>query len=80
MLRAISTFALATALAATTFAPAAANTTTREEKLSVTTSSAATDIKPPVAAKRPHTYTHHGITIEDPYDWLYDKSLSLIHI
>jgi oligopeptidase B len=74
MLRAISTFALATALAATTFAPAAANTTTREEKLSVTTSSAATDIKPPVAAKRPHTYTHHGITIEDPYDWLYDKS------
>jgi oligopeptidase B len=74
MLRAISTFALATALAATTFAPAAANTTTREEKPSVTTSSAATDIKPPVAAKRPHTYTHHGITIEDPYDWLYDKS------
>ena len=74
MLRAISTFALATALAATTFAPAAANTTTREEQPSVTTSSAATDIKPPVAAKRPHTYTHHGITIEDPYDWLYDKS------
>ncbi len=29
---------------------------------------------PPVAEKRPHSYTHHGITIEDPYDWLYDKS------
>ncbi len=29
---------------------------------------------PPVAKKVPHTYTHHGITIEDPYDWLYDKS------
>ncbi len=29
---------------------------------------------PPVAEKRPHTYTHHGITISDPYDWLYDKS------
>ncbi|MEP0189582.1 MAG: S9 family peptidase [Erythrobacter sp.] len=29
---------------------------------------------PPIAEKRPHTYTHHGITISDPYDWLYDKS------
>ncbi|MEM6856937.1 MAG: S9 family peptidase [Pseudomonadota bacterium] len=29
---------------------------------------------PPIAKKVPHTYTHHGITIEDPYDWLYDKS------
>ncbi|MGB3470165.1 MAG: S9 family peptidase [Erythrobacter sp.] len=28
----------------------------------------------PVAKKVPHTYSHHGITIEDPYDWLYDKS------
>ena len=31
-------------------------------------------VSPPVAKKVPHTYTHHGITIEDPYDWLYDKS------
>lgn len=83
MTRPISHLALATSLAfglaATTSAPAAANTTTREEQSRVTTSSAAstaanTDIKPPVAEKRPHTYTHHGITIEDPYDWLYDKS------
>ena len=29
---------------------------------------------PPVAEKREHTYTYHGITISDPYDWLYDKS------
>ncbi len=29
---------------------------------------------PPDAEKREHTYTHHGITISDPYDWLYDKS------
>ncbi|WP_338304675.1 MULTISPECIES: S9 family peptidase [unclassified Erythrobacter] len=29
---------------------------------------------PPVAEKREHSYTHHGITISDPYDWLYDKS------
>ncbi len=79
MTRPISRLALAAALAATTFAPAAANTTTREEQSRVTTSSAATtDIKPPVAEKRAHTYTHHGITIEDPYDWLYDKSYPVI--
>ncbi len=29
---------------------------------------------PPVAEKRDHSYTYHGITIADPYDWLYDKS------
>lgn len=72
MLRPISSLALATALAATTFAPAAM-AETREDSARVTTS-AKTDIKPPVAAKRPHTYTVHGITVEDPYDWLYDKS------
>jgi oligopeptidase B len=76
MTRPISRFALATALAATTFAPAAM-ATTREDSTRVTTSSAAaanTEIKPPVAAKKPHSYTVHGITVEDPYDWLYDKS------
>ncbi|MFM7349130.1 MAG: S9 family peptidase [Erythrobacter sp.] len=76
--------ALALALAATTFAPitfaAPAAAATSEDSTSVTTSTAAApaaaaaEIKPPVAAKKPHTYTHHGITIEDPYDWLYDKS------
>jgi len=29
---------------------------------------------PPIAEKREHSYTFHGITISDPYDWLYDKS------
>ena len=33
-----------------------------------------TSIEPPKAEKRDHSYSHHGITIEDPYDWLYDKS------
>ena len=28
---------------------------------------------PPVADQRPHTYTHHGITIEDLWHWLRDK-------
>lgn len=27
---------------------------------------------PPVAATRPHSFTHHGITIEDPWAWLRD--------
>jgi oligopeptidase B len=33
---------------------------------------------PPIAEKREHTYTHHGITVSDPYDWLYDKSYPTI--
>jgi len=78
----ISTRALAIALVATTFAPAAAIAAPKEEQARVTTSAAApstvTEIKPPVAEKRAHTYTHHGITIEDPYDWLYDKSYPVV--
>ncbi|WP_231639090.1 S9 family peptidase [Sphingomonas profundi] len=31
-----------------------------------------TDLRPPVAATRPHSTTHHGRTIEDPYHWLRD--------
>lgn len=27
---------------------------------------------PPVAARKPHAFTHHGITIDDPYAWLRD--------
>ncbi len=80
----ISAHALALALAATTFAPAAASAAPNEDSTRVTTSAAAAaqtpapkstgEIKPPVAEKRAHSYTYHGITIEDPYDWLYDKS------
>ena len=28
---------------------------------------------PPVAGERPHSYTHHGITVEDPWHWLEDE-------
>ncbi len=28
--------------------------------------------KPPVADRRPHSFTAHGIAIEDPYAWLKD--------
>ncbi|MEM7688639.1 MAG: S9 family peptidase [Pseudomonadota bacterium] len=42
------------------------------------TSVSADQVTPPIAKKVPHTYTYHGITIEDPYDWLYDKSYPTI--
>ncbi len=29
---------------------------------------------PPTAEKRDHSYSHHGITIADPYHWLKDQS------
>ena len=76
----ISSHALALGLAATTFVPAAALAAPAKESTRVTTSAAdetaatLAEMLPPVAEKRAHTYTHHGITIEDPYDWLYDKS------
>jgi oligopeptidase B len=37
-------------------------------------SGAAAQMNPPVAAKRPHSFTHHGITVADPYHWLKDPS------
>jgi oligopeptidase B len=30
-------------------------------------------LKPPVAAKKPHSYTRHGVTISDDYHWLKDQ-------
>ena len=45
--------------------------TQNEEPTSVTTPAPAA---PPVAEKREHSYSHHGITISDPYNWLHDKS------
>ena len=33
---------------------------------------------PPQAEKRDHSYTHHGITISDPYHWLKDQSYPTI--
>jgi oligopeptidase B len=33
----------------------------------------ATSPPPPVAERRPHTATHHGVTLEDPWHWLRDR-------
>lgn len=60
----------AAALMALTTSAASANTQKEHANVSAVT--------PPIAEKREHTYTHHGITISDPYDWLYDKSYPVI--
>ena len=57
--------ACAASLAALT--PAITFAEAHEDNSSVT-------LTPPDAEQREHTYTYHGITISDPYDWLYDKS------
>ncbi|MCK0129553.1 S9 family peptidase [Erythrobacter sp. F6033] len=56
-------------------AKATDNASNQEENSSVTKEA---PTSPPKAEKRAHTYTHHGITISDPYDWLYDKSYPTI--
>lgn len=69
------TAALATAaclIASPTLAQPAAS---QEETTSV---SKAAPTARPVAEKRDHSYTHHGITIEDPYFWLKDQSYPTI--
>tara|TARA_R110000751_G_scaffold2018_8_gene8775 strand:+ start:112921 stop:115071 length:2151 start_codon:yes stop_codon:yes gene_type:complete len=33
---------------------------------------------PPTAEKRDHSYSHHGITISDPYHWLRDQSYPVV--
>jgi oligopeptidase B len=42
------------------------------------TETANAHMKPPVAAKRPHQTTHHGVTITDNYHWLRDPSYPTI--
>ncbi len=55
-------------------ASGAAQSDNHKEHKSVNTAETVTPAAPPVAEKREHSFTHHGITISDPYDWLYDKS------
>jgi oligopeptidase B len=67
--RSISILAVSAALACV---PALATAQTPSEDSSEVKNTPPTT--PPKAEKRDHSYTHHGITISDPYDWLYDKS------
>lgn len=66
-------FGLAFASVGTTLGATAVSAKTQEEMPTLTN-----DMPKPVAEKRPHTYTVHGITVEDPYDWLYDKSYPVV--
>jgi oligopeptidase B len=54
-----------------TFSPAFAQKEPMTEK-------SAAEIKPPVAAKRPHNATYHGVTLTDEYHWLKDQSYPTI--
>ena len=67
-------------LASTAIVPlnAVAHADNHKEQDSVSTAKTAQSITPPIAKKVDHTYSHHGITISDPYDWLYDKSYPTI--
>ena len=69
----LSLAACATAIAAVP--QAALATTQNEEPTSVTKPAPAA---PPIAEKREHSYSHHGITITDPYNWLHDKSYPVV--
>ncbi|RGP42079.1 Oligopeptidase B [Altererythrobacter insulae] len=69
----IASSAFAVCLAITPLA--AANAANNEDKESVTSE---VPKAPPVAEKREHTYTYHGITISDPYHWLKDQSYPTI--
>jgi oligopeptidase B len=51
-----------------TFSPAFAQKEPMTEK-------SAAEIKPPVAAKRPHNATYHGVTLTDEYHWLKDRAI-----
>ena len=64
---------LAACLSAATLAFAAPASAQNTEGNSVTSPTS-----PPTAEKRDHSYTHHGITISDPYHWLKDQSYPTI--
>ena len=56
------------AAAALTSQPAFAQDETTEETMTETMK------HPPIAKQRPHSYTRHGYTVEDPWHWLKDQS------
>jgi oligopeptidase B len=40
--------------------------------MDLATSAATSPASAPLAEKKPHSFTHHGITVDDPYAWLRD--------
>jgi len=68
----IRTIVLWTLAACVAAAPVAAHPATDSKDQHSVTDKAPTT--PPIAQKRDYSYTHHGITITDPYHWLKDPS------
>jgi oligopeptidase B len=66
--------ALTTAIALIA-APAFAQTPSKKDTMTENSTAA---VKPPVAAKRPHQATFHGVTLTDDYHWLKDQSYPTI--
>ncbi len=64
---------LAACLSAASLAFAAPSQAQETEGTSVTAPTS-----PPTAEKRDHSYSHHGITIADPYHWMKDQSYPTI--
>lgn len=71
-----SLLSLAALAAGVAFLPQVAHATTQNEEQTSVTSPAPS--APPVAEQRAHSYSHHGITIADPYNWLHDKSYPVV--
>jgi oligopeptidase B len=51
-----------------------AHTTQPRTKTPVQKAPMTKTLQPPVAAKKPHSYTRHGVTVQDEYFWLKDQS------
>ncbi|MBC2776685.1 S9 family peptidase [Parasphingopyxis sp. GrpM-11] len=60
-------------LAAVSLVAIAAPALAQQENETVSETAASEMPAPPVAEQRPHSFTLHGITVEDPYFWLKDQ-------
>ena len=76
LLAAFSVFGLSVSSLALS-APLAAQANAANQESSVSKPSSE-PTAPPVAEKRDYSYSHHGITISDPYHWLRDASYPTI--
>jgi len=75
LLAAFSVFGLSVSSLALSAPLAAQSAANQESSVPASTSE---PTAPPVAEKRDYSYSHHGITISDPYHWLRDASYPTI--
>ena len=75
LLAAFSVFGLSVSTLALSAPLAAQSAANQESSVPASTSE---PTAPPVAEKRDYSYSHHGITISDPYHWLRDASYPTI--